>query len=136
MGCQFFADHCVSNAIMPILREAVYEVARLQEHLPVEFPDADVIAKAQQLDALLLSLHGDFVDIDTHLPANYQGIIALQWRGQSTAVPPLMHRRRNSLGPEGHQTRIRHPDINKDKYMIINSLTGRLIALVSSDQRG
>ena len=52
MGLQFFADHCVSNAIMHTLREAGHSVVRLQEHLPVESPDADVIAKAQQLETL------------------------------------------------------------------------------------
>jgi hypothetical protein len=51
MGCQLFADHCVSNAIMHTLREAGHEVVRLREHLPVESPDGDVIAKAQQLAA-------------------------------------------------------------------------------------
>ena len=54
MGCRFFADHCVSNAIMQTLREGGHEVVRLREQLPVESPDAMVIAKAQQLDAILL----------------------------------------------------------------------------------
>jgi len=78
MSFRFFADHCVSNAIMQTLREGVHEIARLREHLPVESPDAIVIAKAQQLDAILLSLNGDFSDIVTYPPADYQGIIALQ----------------------------------------------------------
>lgn len=65
MGLAFFADHCVSNAIMRTLREAGHEVLRLRDHLPVESPDAAVIAMAQQLDAILLSLNGDFADIVT-----------------------------------------------------------------------
>jgi hypothetical protein len=40
---------------MQTLREAGHEVARLREQLPVKSPDTDVIAKAQQLDATLLS---------------------------------------------------------------------------------
>jgi hypothetical protein len=32
---------------MHTLREAGHAVVRLREHLPVEFPDANVIAKAQ-----------------------------------------------------------------------------------------
>jgi hypothetical protein len=55
MGLRCFTDHCVSNTIMQTLREAGHEVARLRERLPVEPPEADVIAKAQQLDATLLS---------------------------------------------------------------------------------
>jgi predicted nuclease of predicted toxin-antitoxin system len=97
MAFQFFADHCVSNAIMQILREAWDEVVRLREHLPVESPDADVIAKAQQLDALLLSLNGDFADIVTYPPANYQGIIALQVRNHPEIIPQLMQRLQNYL---------------------------------------
>jgi hypothetical protein len=73
MGLRFFADHCVSNTIMQTLREAGHEVVRLREQLPVESRDADVIAKAQQLDAILLSLNGDFADIVTYPPADYQG---------------------------------------------------------------
>jgi predicted nuclease of predicted toxin-antitoxin system len=97
MGFHFFADHCVSNAIMQTLREAGHEFVRLREHLPVESPDADVIAKAQQLDALLLSLNGDFADIVTYPPANYQGIIALQVRNHPEIIPQLMQRLQNYL---------------------------------------
>jgi predicted nuclease of predicted toxin-antitoxin system len=54
MSFRFFADHCVSNAMMHTLREGGHEVVPLREHLPVESPDTEVIAKAQQLDAILL----------------------------------------------------------------------------------
>jgi len=53
MGLPFFADHCVSNAIMHTLRDAEHDVLRLRDHLPTESPDPMVIAKAQELDALL-----------------------------------------------------------------------------------
>ena len=75
MGFRFFADHCVPNAIIQALRDAGHEVMRLREHLLIESSDAVVIAKAQQLDALLLSVNGDFSDIVTYSPENYQGII-------------------------------------------------------------
>lgn len=48
MGLRFFADHCVSNAMMQTLRETGHEVIRLREQLPIESPDAVVIAKAQR----------------------------------------------------------------------------------------
>ena len=92
MGFRFFADHCVSNAIMQTLRAGGHEVVRLREQLPVESPDAVVIAKAQQLDAILLSLNGDFADIVTYPPADYQGIIAIQVRNHPEIIPQLMNR--------------------------------------------
>jgi len=92
MGFRFFADHCVSNAIMQALRAGGHEVVRLREQLRVESPDAVVIAKAQQLDAILLSLNGDFADIVTYPPADYQGIIALQVRNHPEIIPQLMNR--------------------------------------------
>ena len=97
MGFRFFADHCVSNAIMQTLRAGGHEVVRLREQLPVESPDAVVIAKAQQLDAILLSLNGDFADIVTYPPADYQGIIALQVRNHPEIIPPLMQRLQDYL---------------------------------------
>ena len=92
MGFRFLADHCVSTAIIQTLREAGHEVIRLREQLPVESPDGVVIAKAQQLDAILLSLNGDFADIVAYPPADYQGIIALQVRNHPEIIPQLMQR--------------------------------------------
>jgi len=92
MGFRCFADHCVSNAMMQILRESGHEVVRLREHLPAEPPDTDVIAKAQQLDAVLLSLNGDFADIVAYPSAIYSGIIALQVRNHPEMIPQLMQR--------------------------------------------
>ena len=97
MSFRFFADHCVSNAIMQTLREGGHEVVRLREQLPVESPAAMVIAKAQQLDAILLSLNGDFADIVTYPPADYQGIIALQVRNHPEIIPQLMQRLQDYL---------------------------------------
>ena len=92
MGLPLFADHCVSNAIMQTLRDAGHEVLRLRDHLPIESPDPVVMAKAQELDALLLSLNGDVADIVSYPPANDQGIIALQVRNHPEIIPLLMAR--------------------------------------------
>jgi phage repressor protein C with HTH and peptisase S24 domain len=40
----------------------------------VDSSDAVVIAKAQEVEAILLSLNGDFADIVTYPPKNYKGI--------------------------------------------------------------
>jgi predicted nuclease of predicted toxin-antitoxin system len=68
MALRFLADHCISNSIIQTLREANHEVLRLKDLLPVESPDATVIAKAQEMDAILLSLNSDFADIVTYPP--------------------------------------------------------------------
>jgi hypothetical protein len=58
MALRFLADHCVSNYTVQTLREAQYEVFRLRDVLPVESSDAFVLAKAQEIDAVLISLDG------------------------------------------------------------------------------
>jgi predicted nuclease of predicted toxin-antitoxin system len=103
MGLRFFADHCVSNTIMQTLREAGHEVVRLREQLPIESRDADVIAKAPQLDTILLSLNGDFADIVTYPPADYQGIIALQVRNHPEVIPQIMKRLQDYLSSRADQ---------------------------------
>ena len=77
------ADHCISNLIVQTLRDAKYEVFRLRDLLPVDSSDAVVIAKTQEVNAILLSLNGDFADIVTYRPRNYRGIVALQMRNHS-----------------------------------------------------
>ena len=89
---RFFADHCVSNAIMEALRATGAEVVRLRDALPTDAPDEVVIAKAQQLEALLVSLNGDFANIVTYPPSTYHGIIALQVHNHPEIIPQLMAR--------------------------------------------
>ncbi|MDA0834727.1 MAG: DUF5615 family PIN-like protein [Planctomycetota bacterium] len=92
MGLQFLADHCVSNAIVESLCENGHAVVRLREHLPVDSSDSEVIALAQKLDVILLSLNGDFADIVTYPPSNFGGIIAIQLRNHPESNPQLMKR--------------------------------------------
>ena len=87
MALRFLADHCVSKSIVQTLREANHEVLRLRDVLPVESSDAVVITKAQEIDAILLSLNGDFADIINYPPKNYKGIVALQMRNHSEILP-------------------------------------------------
>jgi hypothetical protein len=51
-------------------------------------PDESVIAKAQELNAILLSLNGDFADIVRYPPAQFDGIVALQIRDHPEIIPP------------------------------------------------
>lgn len=77
---------------MQALRDAGHEVFRLQEHLPVESEDSDVIAKAQDLGAVLLSLNGDFADIVAYPPSKFQGIVAIAMRNRPSLTVALMKR--------------------------------------------
>ena len=92
MALRFLADHCVSKSIVQTLREANHEVLRLRDVLPVESSDAVVITKAEEIDAILLSLNGDFADIVKYPPKNYKGIVALQMRNHSEILPKLIGR--------------------------------------------
>jgi predicted nuclease of predicted toxin-antitoxin system len=92
MALQFLADHCVSNSIVRTLRDAGNEVVRLREVLPVESPDRVVIAKAQEIDAILLSMNGDFADIVAYPPRQYKGIVPLQMRNHAEVLERLLAR--------------------------------------------
>ena len=113
MSLRFFADHCISNFIIETLRDAGYEVFRLRDHIPIDSADLVVISKAQELDAILISLNGDFADIVTYPPANYKGIIALQVRNHPEIIPQLITRLTHHLSA--------HPDMNyyKGKLLLV-----------------
>jgi len=97
MGLRFFADHCIPNSIIKELLDAGHEVFRLRDHIPIESPDPIVIATAQELDSILISLNGDFTDKLKYPPANYKGIVALQVRNHPEIIPQIMIRLRNYL---------------------------------------
>ena len=103
MNIRFFADHCVSNYVIQELRNAGHEVLRLKNHIPTDSPDSVVISKAQELDAILISLNGDFADIVTYPPANYKGIIAIQVKNHPEIMPQLISRLKDFLSA--------HPDM-------------------------
>jgi hypothetical protein len=86
MALRFLADHCVLNSIQS-LREANHEVLRLKDVLLVESSDMVVITKAQEIDAILLSLNGDFSHIVNYPPKDYKGIVALQMHNHANSSP-------------------------------------------------
>lgn len=92
MNLRFFADQCVSGSVIRALREEGHEILRLKDSIAPDSPDPVVLAKAQELDAVLLSLNGDFADIVSYPPGEYKGIIALQVRNHPEAVPQLLSR--------------------------------------------
>ena len=92
MPLRFLADHCVPTSLIEILRSGRQEVVRLRDVLPVESADTTVIHKAQEIDAVLLSLNGDFADIVTYPPKRYNGILAIQLRNHPGNLPALSSR--------------------------------------------
>jgi predicted nuclease of predicted toxin-antitoxin system len=94
MSLRIFADHCVSNFIVLALRSDGHEVFRLRDHIPHASPDTEVIRKAQELDAILLSLNGDFADIVSYPPSDYAGIVALEIRDHPEVTEIIINRLR------------------------------------------
>ena len=92
MSLRLFIDQCVPKSIIQIFRDTGHEVFVLGDYIPIESPDTIVIAKAQELNAILVSLNGDFADIVTYPPSSYQGIISLQLRNHPEIIPQLMAR--------------------------------------------
>jgi len=92
VSLRFFSDQCVPAEITETLRRHGHQVALLRELLPVRSPDPVVIAQAQELRAILLSLNGDFADIVSYPPARYLGMIGIQLHNHPELIPQLMLR--------------------------------------------
>ncbi|KYC40111.1 hypothetical protein WA1_29645 [Scytonema hofmannii PCC 7110] len=92
MSLTFFIDQCVPASIGKFLWDSGYSVLVLKDYIPIESSDKIVIAKAQELSAILVSLNGDFADIVTYPPGNYRGIISIQLRNHPEIIPLLMQR--------------------------------------------
>ncbi|HJR69343.1 MAG TPA: DUF5615 family PIN-like protein [Gammaproteobacteria bacterium] len=104
MNLRFFCDQCVPQKIADGLRQVGCDVQLLRDHLPTRAPDADVIAKAQELESVLVSLNGDFANIVTYPPEAFGGIIAIQLHDHPETIPALMAglRRFISEHPDPH----------------------------------
>lgn len=97
MGLRFFADQCVPYSIIEILQNEGHEVLLLKNYIRKDSPDILVISKALELEAILISLNGDFADIVTYPPRNYGGIIAIQVRNHPEVIPQIIGRLKKYL---------------------------------------
>lgn len=100
MSLKFFIDHCVPTSIRQALQDSGYDVLVLKDHIPINSPDEIVIAKAQELGAILVLLNGDFADIVTYPPTKYLGIISIQLQNHPEIIPLLMQRLVNYLSTQ------------------------------------
>lgn len=92
MALRFFADQCVPRSVIQAMQDAEHEILLLKDFLPVDAPDNVVIAKALELDCILLSVNGDFADIVTYPPVHYSGIITLQIRNRPRNILQIVAR--------------------------------------------
>ena len=92
MSLRFLGDQCVPAEITDILRRHGHQVTLLREVMPIRSLDPVVIAKAQELGTVLLSLNGDFADIVSYPPARYLGIVGIQLHNHPEIIPQLMER--------------------------------------------
>jgi len=73
-------DHCVPQKYQRILQSWGYDVTLLKEHTNPDADDVDVIAIAQKLDSILLTVDMDFSNILDYPPKDYQGIIVVRYQ--------------------------------------------------------
>ena len=73
-------DHCVPRRYQRLLSGWGYPAELSSAHIPPDAPDTDVIALAQRLEAVLLTVDLDFANILDYPPANYGGIIVLRYQ--------------------------------------------------------
>ena len=90
MSLRFLSDQCVPAEITDSLKREGCSVTLLRDVIPTDSRDTAVIAKAQQLGAILVSLNGDFADITSYPPSQYGGIVAVQLNNHPEIVPHLM----------------------------------------------
>ena len=90
MSLLFLGDQCVPASITDALRNAGHQVLLLREVLPIRSLDPVVLAKTHELDAILVSLDGDFSDIVAYPPAEHGGIISIQLHNHPEIIPQLM----------------------------------------------
>jgi predicted nuclease of predicted toxin-antitoxin system len=92
MSVRLFVDHCVPNSVVLAFRNSRHEVFLLRDEIACDSDDGIVIAKAQELKSILVSLNGDFADIVVYPPSRYLGIIALQVKNHPEVIPAMMVR--------------------------------------------
>jgi predicted nuclease of predicted toxin-antitoxin system len=82
----FLLDQCVPRKYLGLLHSWGYPATLLHEHLSPDAPDVDVIALAQTLDAILLTVDLDFANIVQYPPGDYAGIVVLRYEASSEAL--------------------------------------------------
>jgi len=75
-------DHCVPHRYLRLLRMWNFPAELMSSHIPADSPDTKVVALAQALDAVLLTVDLDFANILNYPPSQYGGIIVVRYHVQ------------------------------------------------------
>jgi predicted nuclease of predicted toxin-antitoxin system len=75
----FLIDQCVPRKFLREIRSWGYDASLVSEHIATDSHDSTVIALAQQIDAVLVTVDLDFANIFDYPPPNYAGIIVLRY---------------------------------------------------------
>ena len=72
-------DNCVPRRYLRLLREWGYDAIELRTLQPEDTPDPQVIAEAQRLKAVLLTVDLDFANVLNYPPNHYGGIVVMRY---------------------------------------------------------
>jgi predicted nuclease of predicted toxin-antitoxin system len=78
-------DNCVPRRYVRLLESWGYSAGVTSAHIEPDASDAEVIALAHDLDAVLLTVDLDFSNILDYPPAQHDGIIVLRYQVQDEA---------------------------------------------------
>lgn len=72
-------DHCVPRRYYRLLEAWGHQPTLLTQHLRADADDDDVLQKAAELGAALLTVDLHFADVLQYPPENYRGIIVMRY---------------------------------------------------------
>ena len=88
---KFFSDQCVPESMCSFLEMQGHEVIRLRKVMQTDSSDILVIKMATEVNAILLSLNGDFSNIVLFDPSQYKGIFAIQLKNNPADLPTILN---------------------------------------------
>ncbi len=79
-------DHCTPRRYAKLLRQWGYSAELLSTYIAADSTDPNVLALAQSLDAVLLTVDLDFANILHYPPQSHAGVIVLRYQIQDEAA--------------------------------------------------
>jgi predicted nuclease of predicted toxin-antitoxin system len=132
MSLRLFMDQCIPRSVAEALRNAGHAVDLLRDHLPINAKDPDVLTAAQSLEAVLVTLNGDFADIINYPPEKFGGIIALQVKNHPESLPSIIMRLLTYLGERSDQKHYRGKLLLIEAHRISNQRIKRIVSLMDT----
>lgn len=81
---KFLADECTFDSTVEFLRNEGRDVTTVKEIGLRGAKDPEVLNKAQEMEAVLITRDSDFGDVRRFLPSAYQGVIVLKMTYRSS----------------------------------------------------